>query len=327
MIVNFSVYLVLYTVLTTIAGYHYPKGILPCKFYETFKLDCSRRQLKDIPQVPLNITDLDLSHNQLWQFIPSKTNGKISVNLEKNYIRLIRTEEFDTSGYVNKQTAYYQWLPFCSPFIIRLQILILHCSGVKFLSPSTFKGLYNILNRDLSYIMFSTLPAGIFSDLTKRQSLSIKSFHLKNIASQVMTPLHALSYLHLDIKHFTSPILGKGFESLTNLSYLYLHISADSRNRGTRNRGILMYNRTFQHLQKSPLTSFELAIYSSINVTLQPGIFDPFKSLFSFTFDSEFDISKVKVDSSGSNLGAISPNLPLPNNKLTANALYAYKQL
>ena len=82
-----------------------------------------------------------------------------------------------------------------------------------------------------------------------------------------------------------------------------------------------MYNRTFQHLQKSPLTSFELAIYSSINVTIQPGIFDPFKSLFSFTFDSEFDISKVKVDSSGSNLGAISPNLPLPNNKLTANAL------
>ena len=193
MIVNFSVYLVLYTVLTTIAGYHYPKGILPCKFYETFKLDCSRRQLTDIPHLPLNITCLDLSHNELWRFIPSNTNGKISVNLEK------LTSVFSGQKNLTRLDMSINRLRTISgsPLVAlsSLQILIMHRSGVKFLSPSTFKGLYNLSNLDMSYSMFSTPPAGIFSDLTKLQSLSIKSSHLKNIASQVMTPLHALYHI------------------------------------------------------------------------------------------------------------------------------------
>ena len=82
-----------------------------------------------------------------------------------------------------------------------------------------------------------------------------------------------------------------------------------------------MDNKTFQHLQKSPLTSFELIIHQSVKVTIQSGIFDPFKSLGSFTFDSQFDISKFKIDSLGSNLRAISLKLPSPNKKLTAHSL------
>ena len=313
MMLNFSVCFVLYTTLTTIAGYQYPKGILPCKFYETFKLDCSNRQLTDIPHLSQNISDLDLSYNQLWRFIPSNTNRKISMNLEKSTSAFPGQKNLIRLDLSRNKLRNISDSPFAT--LSSLQILVLQGSDIEFFSPSTFKGLYNLINLDLSKNKFSILPTGIFSSLTKLKSLNIKSYYLIEIPSQVMTPLHALTYLHLNINHFTPHILGKGFESLTNLSSLHLFMS------DFNTRGILMDNKTFQHLQEIPITSFDLAIHYNVYVTLQSGIFDPFKNLVSFKFDSKFDISKLKVDSLGTNLSEISLKLLPPNNKLTAHSL------
>ena len=44
----------------------YPSGTLACKTYNTSKMDCSHRNLVDIPVLDKNwTTRLDLSHNQL----------------------------------------------------------------------------------------------------------------------------------------------------------------------------------------------------------------------------------------------------------------------
>ena len=44
----------------------YPSGTVACKTYVTSKMDCSHRNLVDIPVLDRNLTTvLDLSHNQL----------------------------------------------------------------------------------------------------------------------------------------------------------------------------------------------------------------------------------------------------------------------
>ena len=213
MMLNLTVCFILYTTtLTFIVGYQYPRGILRCKLHKISKLDCSNRKLTDIPPLPPNITDLDLSYNQLVRFTPLKTNGKISMNMNKpksvfsgqkkmTYLNLSRNK------LNNLNDAFFADLS-------SLQKLFINYSEVQIISHSTFKGLHNLQILHFCFNPFHSLPSGIFSDLTKLQSLYIKSHHLTRVPSEVIVPLHALVDLSLNIMDFTSQKLEEGFEKV-----------------------------------------------------------------------------------------------------------------
>ena len=261
----------------------------------------------DIPLLPANITDVDLSHNQLWRFTPSHTTEKLSMKLKKS-----------TSVFSGQKSLTYLDLAYNelnsisdSPFadLSSLQTLIMNHSGIVFMSKFTFKGLHNLKVLHLCFNQFHSVPSGIFSDLSKLQTLYMKSYYLTEIPSQVMAPLTALVGLRLDIVNFTSQKLGKGFENLTNLSYFYLRADFD-----IKENNVLMDNKTFQYLQKSPLKSLILIIMPASKANkiglFQTDTFCKFKSLHSFITNSH--VSKLHLDSMKSELDMISVKIYLP---------------
>ena len=103
----------------------YPSGSLACKTYMMTKMDCSNRNLPDVPVLDQNLTtSLDLSHNQLTNI----TNAPF----EKLKILLM---------------------------------LNLSYNEISQMSSTTFRGLHSLVCLELKENELVDLPKDIFSDL------------------------------------------------------------------------------------------------------------------------------------------------------------------
>ena len=113
-------------------------GTLACKMYNTSKMDCSRRNLVDIPVLDKNWTNtLDLSHNQLKEI-----HGTPFLNLSI------------------------------------LTSLDLSRNRISILNSTTFRGLRLLLKLDLSENDVTDLSSDVFNDLHELLFLELSLFRL-----------------------------------------------------------------------------------------------------------------------------------------------------
>ena len=183
-----SVYLIASTTATQSS---YPSGSLACKTYNMTKMDCSNRNLPDVPVLDQNwTTSLDLSHNQLRNI----TNAPF----EKLQILLM---------------------------------LNLSYNEISQMSSTSFRGLHLLEILDLQDNMLADLPHIIFSDLHNLQHLDMDKNWLTGIPGQVLAPLYSLRYfwfkswanpmLEIDLK---------GFENMSNLYALEFSVESVETN-------------------------------------------------------------------------------------------------
>ena len=155
----------------------YSSGTLACKTYNTSKMDCSHRSLKDIPILDRNWTIvLDLSHNQLKEM-----HGE----------------------------------PFCN--LSMLTYLDLSRNEISTLMSTVFRGLHSLLKLYLNDNKITALSSDIFSDLLNLASLNIGGCPILLIPSQTLATLHSLQYLTMTYKGSTLDTTMSNFDNLTKL--------------------------------------------------------------------------------------------------------------
>ena len=160
----------------------YLSGTVACKTYNTSKMDCSHRNLVDIPVLNRNLTMmLDLSHNQLKEI-----HGAPFENLT---------------------------------VLLKLD---LNNNKVSLLSRTAFKRLSSLQELDLSYCSLSALPRNIFSDQFKLVYLDLSANLLYDIPSQTLATLYSLQYLSLSYVGNAFDISMRDLNSLTKLENLYI---------------------------------------------------------------------------------------------------------
>ena len=158
-------------------------GTVACKTYNTSKMDCSHRNLVDIPILDKNLTTvLDLSHNQLKDI-----HGAPFENLTD------------------------------------LLKLNLSYNEISSLNSTTFKGLSRLQELDLCYNgHLKALPQDIFSDRCKLLYLNMKATLLYDIPSQTLATLYSLQYLYLSYLGNAFDILMQDLYNLTKLEDLLI---------------------------------------------------------------------------------------------------------
>ena len=135
--------------------YQYPSGSLACKTFEMTRMDCSNRNLLDVPVMDnIFLTVLDLSHNYLTNI----TNS-----------------------------------PFHELHV--LVYLDLRNNKIYILSSEAFRGLRSVKYLYLRTNRLVYLPKDIFCDLSSLTALFIEFNDFTAIPSQALTPLHSLEYL------------------------------------------------------------------------------------------------------------------------------------
>ena len=164
-------------------------GSLACKTYNTSKMDCSRRNLVDIPILDKNWTTmLDLSHNQLKEI-----HGSPFANL---------------SNLISLDLSY---------------------NMISRLNSMVFKGLYSLLKLDLSRNNLFVLSSDVFSELHELVNLDISVNPLYDISSETFTKVQSLQYLYMEYAGNQPDTVTSDFRSLTRLTVfniiLYLSVN------------------------------------------------------------------------------------------------------
>ena len=163
----------------------YPSGSLACKTYSMTRLDCSNRNLPDVPVLDQNLTiSLDLSQNQLTN-ITNSPFEKLKVLLKLN----------------------------------------LSYNEISQMSSAAFRGLKSLTSLDLQENKLADLPSGIFSDLHNLLYLIMDSNWFTAIPGQVLAPLYSLRYLSFrnfygDIHEINL----EGLENMTRLNTLHFFV-------------------------------------------------------------------------------------------------------
>ena len=159
-------------------------GSLACKTYNGSKMDCSHRNLVDIPILDKNRTTmLDLSHNQL--------------------------QEIHGSPFEN--------LP-------NLAILDLSNNMISKLNSAVFKGLNSLLKLDLEDNELLSLSSDVFGELHELVYLNIQSNFRLDISSQIFTTLESLQYLYMDCIGNEPTTVMSDLYSLTRLKVLNIRL-------------------------------------------------------------------------------------------------------
>ena len=273
---TFALYLLFGFFISTyqneISDYEYPSGILPCKVFDSSHLDCSYRDLWEIPPVPANITWIDLS---------------------RNYLQNISHDSFAEQGYltdINLGDNYIQTIH-GSPFmdLNAAQTLIVSHTLLDHLAPTSFRGLFNLLKLDLAFCYLRNLPGEIFDDLKKLQSLDIQFNYLTEVPNQSLSSLTSLQFLNMMFNSFFSLNFGEGFKNLISLTELRvrpldLNVSRNGTSYGMayyEHSHVVLDNDTFQYLAEIPLKSLAIIFNDVDNVTVdvEDGIFEPLKNL------------------------------------------------
>ena len=184
-----SLHFIYQSVSSNLAQSSYPSGSLACKTYNMTKMDCSNRNLPDVPVLDQNLTtSLDLSHNQL----------------------------------TNITNAPFQKLKV-------LLMLDLSHSEISQMSSTTFRGLRSLEILDLRMNKLINLPSNIFSDLCNLLLLNMNLNHFRSIPGQALASLHSLQFLSISNSNSdTHEITLEGFENMTNLNTLHLFVEEAS---------------------------------------------------------------------------------------------------
>ena len=172
----------------------YPTGSLACKVYEMTKMDCSNRDLFEVPLLDQNwITILDLSHNHLMNI----------------------------SG-----------APFTK--LHMLLVLDLSNNEISWMSSMNFKGLQSLKHLNLQNNHLVNLPKHIFSDLFNLVTLNMYGNGFETIPAETLAPLRSCEKLFLgNLDTCTLEMGFSGFQNLTNLYFLHIygtHIKANTSN-------------------------------------------------------------------------------------------------
>ena len=157
----------------------YPSGSLACKTYNMNKMDCSNRDLLNVPVLDQNwTTSLDLSQNQLRNITNApfeKLNALLLLTFSRNEISKI--------------------------------------------SVTSFKGLHSLKTLILRENKLVDLPQMIFSDLHNLQRLDMSYNWFTAIQGKLMAPLFSLRHLSFfNVRGNIREIDLDGFENLTNLN-------------------------------------------------------------------------------------------------------------
>ena len=171
---------------TISALYGYPAGSLSCKMYEMTKMDCSYRDLFEVPMLDQNrITELDLSHNHLMN-ITGAPFGKLQM----------------------------------------LMMLNLGYNEISWMSSTAFNGLQSLKVINLQFNHLVDLANHIFVDLINLGGLILFANGFAKIPGETLAPLLSCEMLFLHNVDARSPTLEigfSGFQNLTNLWYLDIY--------------------------------------------------------------------------------------------------------
>ena len=168
--------------------YQYPSASLACKTYNKTRLDCSNRNLVEIPTLDQNLTILDFSGNNL-----QKITGA----------------------------------PFEQLQVLLLLNLTGPSNEISKLSVTAFRGLYSLRNLDLNENRLTDLSADIFTDLSNLIILHLNYNQFKAIPNQALSSLKSLQVLFFKYKptyHDKSKIDLNGLQNLPNLSIMALYL-------------------------------------------------------------------------------------------------------
>ena len=162
----------------------YPLGTLTCKTHEMTKIDCSNRNLIQVPMLDQNSTTmLDLSHNNLLN-ITNAPFKKLQV----------------------------------------LLTLYLSNNEISEMSPTAFRGLQSLENLDLQQNRLVGLPNAIFADLFNLRILDLGFNYFKAIPCQALASLYSLKILMFSNLDDISQIDFDGLQNLKNLTLLAFDI-------------------------------------------------------------------------------------------------------
>ena len=212
----------------------YPTGSLACKTYVMTKMDCSYRDLFEVPLLEQNsIIALDLSHNRLMN-VSGAPFGKLQMlmmlDMSYNEISCMSSKAFkglQSLKILNLEMNNLVDLPkriFADLF--NLLILIMHGNGLPRIPGETLAPLRScqmiMLTNIQSYLLEIDLSG--FQNLTNLHRLSIYGTHIKSITSDnILQPLSNLPLTSLDllwkVKDDTLSIRNM-FAPLTNISTL-----------------------------------------------------------------------------------------------------------
>ena len=192
LIICFSTVLFSYSIIvrTSRLSQENPSQSLACKIYNESKMDCSHRNLVDIPVLDRNwTTTLDLSHNQLQEI-----HGTPFGNL---------------------------------PILISLD---LSNNMVSRLAATVFKGLYSLVKLNLNENRLSVLSTGIFVELHKLVFLDISLNPMHDIPNQTLATLNSLQYCYLSYLGNTPDTVMSEFHSLTRLRVVDIQFNINVTN-------------------------------------------------------------------------------------------------
>ena len=165
--------------------YKYPPRSLACKTYSKTHVDCSNRNLVEVPILDQNLTiTLDLSANQLLE-ISGAPFQQLQVLLKLN----------------------------------------LSSNEIRKLSVTAFRGLYSLKYLYLDHNKLTDLPKDVFTDLFNIFIIKLDFNWFESIPNQALSPLQSLEALVFSTPGeygYISAIDLSGFQNLTNLRQLWL---------------------------------------------------------------------------------------------------------
>lgn len=215
----------------------------PCaKFYKKGELtvDCSFKNLKNIPDIPPNTFYLNLQHNLITKIangtFEHMTNLTV-LDLSFNKLQSMNDQTFKGLGNLenlklnnNKLTG--EMPDKCFQYMTCLTDLDLSFNKLWRINLLTFVGLQNLqilqLNDNKLHYSIKNFPPGSFKPLESLTRLSIHNNNFMTLEYGTVFPdktisdLSMLEILELDVNSGLDhkPILGKGFSSLKNLYLL-----------------------------------------------------------------------------------------------------------
>ena len=162
----------------------YPTGSLACKMYEMTEMDCSYRDLFEVPLLTQNsITELDLSYNHL----------------------------------VNITGASFEKLHM-------LLVLDLGYNEISLMSSTALKGLQSLKHLNLRYNYLVDLPKLIFADLFNLLTLDLFGNCFATIPGETLAPLRSCKEIKLaNVQSSILEVDLSFFQNLTNLHQLLIY--------------------------------------------------------------------------------------------------------
>ena len=169
---------------------NYPSGSLACKTHEIAKMDCSYRNLPEIPKLDHNLTTtLDLSHNDL----------------------------------LNITNAPFEKLQ-------ALRFLNLSYNEISQMSSTSFRGLRSLIFLDLQVNKLVDLPKDIFAGVFHLEYLNMDQNYFTAIPGHALAPLHSLQIFSFTNLGAMSELDFEGFQNMTSLDTLVLNIEYHGKN-------------------------------------------------------------------------------------------------